>query len=134
MKQKKYTKQKCEGYDGEKYNGFTVEEGKPLVPLKTYKEMILQHLDHTGMINVFEFPDPLNSSVKWNVMQRLARSATRFPLSTVERRSPFREFDLFDDHRRITVASPLMHWVFELFALRLDPKSKQRDAGVRFIA
>ena len=60
LKEKRKTKETCSKYSGSaKFNGIP-REGKPAIPIKSYKDQCREHMINNGMWDVFSLPDPRN--------------------------------------------------------------------------
>ena len=69
----------CSKYEGSvKFNGIT-REGKPAIPIKSYKDKCREHMIRNGMWDVFSNTDPQNKNKEWD----LRLHQTIFPLEYV---------------------------------------------------
>ena len=76
LKEKLKTEETCSKYAGSaKFNGIP-REGKPAIPIKSYKDQCREHMINNGMWYVFSIPDPLNKEKRWDLL--LHQSIFRF--------------------------------------------------------
>ena len=58
----------CYKYAGSaKFNGIP-REGKPEIPIKSYKNQCYENIIRNGMWGVFSLPDPRNKEKKWDLI------------------------------------------------------------------
>ena len=55
-------------------------EGKPAIPIKSYKDQCREHMINNGMWDVFSLPDPRNKEKRWDLLLH----QSRFPLEYVK--------------------------------------------------
>ena len=76
LKEKQKTEETCSKYAGSaKFNGIH-REGKPAIPIKSYKYQCREHMINNGMWDVFSLPDPRNKEKRWDLLLH----QSRFPL------------------------------------------------------
>ena len=81
LKDKRNTEETCSKYAGSDiFNGIT-REGKPAIPIKSYKDQYREHMIRNRMWDVFSPPDPHNNENNWYIL--LHQSI--FPLEYVKR-------------------------------------------------
>ena len=74
------TEDKCSNYAGyAKFNGIP-REGKPSIPIKSYKYQCREHIIRNGLWDVFSIPDPRNKEKRWDLLMH----QSRFPLDYVK--------------------------------------------------
>ena len=80
LKEKQNTEETCSKYAGSaKFNGIP-REGKPAIPIKSYKDQCREHMINNGMWDVFSLPDPRNKEKRWDLLLH----QSRFPLDYVK--------------------------------------------------
>ena len=55
-----------------KFNGIP-REGKPEIPIKSYKDQCREHMIRNGSWNVFSLPDPCNKENNWDLLLHQSR-------------------------------------------------------------
>ena len=81
LKEKRKTEETCSKYAGSaKFNGIP-REGKPAIPIKSYKDQCREHMIRNGMWDIFSLPDPHNKDNKWDIIL----NQSIFPLEYVKR-------------------------------------------------
>ena len=81
LKEIRKTEETCSKYAGSaKFNGIP-REGKPAIPIKSYKDQCREHMINNGMCDVFSLPDPRNKEKKWDIILH----QSRFSLDYVKR-------------------------------------------------
>ena len=74
------TEETCSKYAGSaKFNGIT-REGKPSIPIKSYKDQCREKIINNGMWDVFSLPEPRNKEKRWDLLLH----QSRFPLDYVK--------------------------------------------------
>ena len=62
------TEETCFKYSGyTKFNG-TPREGKPAIPINSYKDQFREHMIRNEMWGVLSIPDSLNKYKKWELL------------------------------------------------------------------
>ena len=80
LKEKWKTEETCSKYAGSaKFNGIP-REGKPAIPIKSYKDQCREHMISNGMWGVFYLPYPRNKEKRWDLLLH----QSRFPLDYVK--------------------------------------------------
>ena len=68
LKEKSKTEDTCSKYSGSvKFNGIP-REGKPAIPIKSYKDQCREHMTRNGMLDFFSLPDPRNKEKRWDLL------------------------------------------------------------------
>ena len=81
IKEMRKTEDTCSKYTGSvKFNGIP-REGKPAIPIKSYKDQCREHIIRNGMWDVFSIKDPQNKEKEWDLLQH----QYIFPLECVKR-------------------------------------------------
>ena len=79
LKEKRKTEDKCSKYAGSsQFNGIP-REGKPSIPINSYKDPCREHMIRNGMWDVLYLLDPRNKENRWDLLLR----QSRFPLEYV---------------------------------------------------
>ena len=74
LKEKRKTEDTCSKYAGSaKFNGIP-REGKPEIPIKSYKDQCREHMINNGMWDVFSLTDSRNKEKSWDLLLLQASS------------------------------------------------------------
>ena len=74
------TEEKCSKYAGSvKFNGIPIE-GKPEIPIKSYKDQCREHMIRNGMWDVLSIKEPQNKEKEWDLLLH----HSKFPLEYVK--------------------------------------------------